>query len=511
MLCWMVSVATARAEEFAPKTKNGLEEAPAPTLELDQAEESTQKSSDLGAAIKAIQAQLKAQDQLIRQLQAQYQVEVVSHQTKVEEQEKLIVLQASEIETQKAAVKSLQQQVDQIASEKEMAMTDEQKQLRNRLQTMEESIKASDDQASTAYDIDSFPGSIGVPGTSAALKIGGYVKMNLVKNFDPLGSKDRFITALIPVPSTSSDAEASLSSDPTRINLELRDSGDYGNLRAFVEGDFAGTGDSFRLRHAFGQFNSMLVGKTWSTFMDPSTKPESLDFEGTNGRILLRQPQIRFFPKIAKNWNLLLALEDTDPDISGGRGRSNMPDVVVSIEHKLKRWNFKTALLFRKIEGDCDCLDEVDDSTDGWAVTISGMTNVNWWDERDNIKVQLNHGTGYGRYVNDLANLGDSDAVFDPSTGKLKALKVSSFFVAMQKWWTKSIRSTFNASMVDVDNLDFQAETAYQKTYRMSANIIWSPMPRIDLGAEYMVGRRWNKNDLSSNARQFQFAATYRY
>lgn len=510
ILCVITSVASAMAEP-ATKIETGPAEESTSAPDTGPAEPSAQKGSDLGEAIKAIQAQLKAQDEQIRQLQAQYQQEVDSHKTKVEKQEKLIASQASEIQTQRDAVKSLQQQVDQMAVDQEMAMTEEQKQFRNRLQTVEESILASDEQASTTYDLDSFPGSIAIPGTSAALKIGGYVKMNLVKNFDPLGSKDRFITSSIPVPSSDKEAEVSLSANPTRINLELRDSGDYGNLRAFVEGDFAGSGDSFRLRHAFGQFNSLLIGKTWSTFMDPSTNPESLDFEGMNGRILLRQPQIRFFPKIAKNWNLLLALEDTNPDITGGEGRSNMPDVVVSVEHRLSKWNFKAAMLFRKIEGVCDCLNGTDDSTNGWAVTISGRTNLSWWDERDNIKMQLNYGTGYGRYINDLANLGDSDAVFNPATGKLESLEVSAFYVSMQKWWTASIRSNFNLGLVDVDNRDYQEDSAYQKTFRLGANVIWSPTPRVDLGVELLSGRRWNKNDLSSNARQFQFAATYRY
>jgi len=32
-----------------------------------------------------------------------------------------------------------------------------------------------------------------IPGNSAAMKMGGFVKMNIVETFNPLGSLDRFV------------------------------------------------------------------------------------------------------------------------------------------------------------------------------------------------------------------------------------------------------------------------------------------------------------------------------
>ena len=40
------------------------------------------------------------------------------------------------------------------------------------------------------------------------------------------------------------------------------------SMRVFVEADYAGPDNSFRLRHAFGQWRKFIIGQTWSTFAD---------------------------------------------------------------------------------------------------------------------------------------------------------------------------------------------------------------------------------------------------
>jgi hypothetical protein len=470
------------------------------------------KTDDLGDAIAKLKTQLEAQSKQIEALQQRHAKVVASGQTEIEKQDQQIEDQAKQIDIQRQAMQSLQQQVDQLAVDAEKTLSEGQKQLRTRLETVEDSIKSSQQADSTLYDIDSFPGSFPISGSSAALKIGGFVKMNIIENFDSIGSKDRFIVATIPVPATNAPAEASLTASQSRLNLDLRDTTTLGPLRAFVEGDFAGNEDTFRLRHAYGQFDTLLIGKTWSTFMDAEARPEDLDFEGINGQILVRQPQIRFFPKVGKNLSLMIAVEDTNPQISGGTGISQIPDIVVSVRrHWFQKWHVKSALVFRQLEGKCSCPNEDIQNTNGWAMSLSGRAALSWWDKRDSFQFQLNYGEGYGRYVNDLANIGGQDAVFDQQTGQLTALPVFASYIALQKWWSESTRSTFNYGYVAIDNTASQASDDYHKTQRFSGNFIWSPTPRVDVGAELLFGSRQNKDGQKSSARQLQVSATYRY
>src|SRR5262245_36369837 len=141
-----------------------------------------------------------------------------------------------------------------------------------------------------------FPGSLRVPGTDAAIKIGGQARMTLVHSLGPLGTDDRFVTSSIPVgdQQAGEDARTNYSARPTKVNLDVRTPTRLTPLRTFIEADFFGDGNAARLRHAFIQTDRLIVGQTWSTFSDPEAEPIGIDFEGLNAISLFRQPQLRY-------------------------------------------------------------------------------------------------------------------------------------------------------------------------------------------------------------------------
>ena len=450
--------------------------------------------------------QIQAQNRMIGELQAQSDGQIA-------EQRQRIIEQQDRLEQQRLTMQSMQARIDEMAATNPTQLSDYEIELRQRLETLESSIAASQEAESTQIDTETFPGSVPIPGTNAAVKIGGFVKANIVQNFDSVGSKDRFIVGTIPTePGTSGDSEASLTVSQSRMNFEMRDRTSAGVMRAFVEGDFAEENDTFRLRHAFGQFRDVLAGKTWSTFTDREAAPEEIDFEGINGKINVRQAQIRYFPEIGKDLNLLVSFEDPAPDVTGGNGISQIPDIVASIRRTwFDRWHVKTGLLLRQIRARWDVDPGTRQKETGWGLTISAKTAIPRWDERDNFIFQVNIGDGYGRYVNDLQTVGGQDAVFDPDTGDMKTLKVFSTYAAFQKWWKDGLRSTFIVSFVDVDNENFQADDAYNRTERLSGNLIWSPTPRVDVGGEFLWGKRHDKNGATGDATQLQISAKYRF
>ena len=64
---------------------------------------------------------------------------------------------------------------------------------------------------------------------------------------------------------------------------------------------------------------------------------------------------------------------------------------------------------------------------------------------------------------------------------------------------------------MDVDNLDVQPGDAISLTRRYSGNVIWSPIPRIDLVAEFLAGSRTNKDRRKGTSVQTQIGATFRF
>jgi len=490
------------------------------SADTGQTPPATVSLSELLDMLKKQQSQLDAQKQQLVEQQALIAALQGQATTELTEEKDKNAKQAQQIEEQRQAMASLQTQIDQINQKSSAEMSDEEVELRSRLETLESSIQASQDASSTTFDEDSFPNSIMIPGTNAAMRMGGFVKMNIVNSFDPLGTLDRFIAGTIPVPQETSTPRTTLTVSQSRLNYDLRDKTKIGTMRAYIEGDFAGsddtsTNDLFRLRHAFGQFKDVLAGKTWSVFQDTDAAPEELDFEGINGAVNVRQAQIRYFPKIGHDWNAVFSVEDPNPEVTGGTATSRWPDLVASVRRTwFDRWHIRSSLIFRQISAiwDGDTTGETESQVTGWGLSLSGKTSTQFWnaDGLDNFMFQINFGEGIGRYVNDLNTIGGEDAIFD-STGNLEALPVFAGYVAYQHWWRESARSTINLSWVNVDNLSFEDDDAYNKTFRGAVNYIWSPTPRIDLGAEVIYGERGNKNGEDASAAQIQLSTLYRF
>ncbi len=169
--------------------------------------------------------QLSEQQQLITTLNDQATTELTAETEKVAKQ-------AQQIEEQRQTMVSMQTQIDQINQKTSEELSEEDVALRSRLETLESSIQASRDAADTAFDEDSFPNSTMIPGTNAAMRMGGFVKMNIAETFDALGSLDRFIAGSIPVPQESSTARTTMTVSQSRLNWDLRDKTQFGTLRA---------------------------------------------------------------------------------------------------------------------------------------------------------------------------------------------------------------------------------------------------------------------------------------
>jgi len=359
-----------------------------------------------------------------------------------------------------------------------------------------------------------FPGSFPIPGSDAALKIGGLVRVNWVSTYDAMLVDDRFQASAIPMPGTP-EAErggrVNIIASPSRFNFDLRTPTGVGYMRAFIEGDFAGSGNTLRVRHAYGQWRRWIYGQTWSTFSDPEAEPDGIDFEGLNAIVLFRQPQVRFSFAPGQRIRVALALEDPKPDVTGATGVNQIPDVVARLRWEPKvGGHIQFSTLARQLRAESDAASEIV-STGGFGISISGRLPFPYTGKRDQVLFQHNSGHGIGRYISDLGSLGGQDGVFDPTANSLRPLDVFSGYGGFEHWWTGTLRSAFSFGIVGVSNLDIQPDDALHLTRRSTVNFMWSPIPRLDLVTEFLWGRRVNKNGQSGFAAQTQIGSTFRF
>ena len=353
-------------------------------------------------------------------------------------------------------------------------------------------------------------------------KFGGYIKTDVMYSDFGGGSvasgsagRDFYIPAVVPV-GTDGESYLDFGIKESRINFRSTHNLDNGaKLGTFMEFDMmlSGQGDERisnsyapRIRHAFFTYNNWLVGQTWMTFFNVGALPENLDFVGpAESTVFGRQAMIRY-----TNGPWQLAFENPEstitPGTSGGRvvaDDSKIPDVV--LRYNLKRdWGTLTAAgMLRQLA--CDgCVAGVDDTATGFAVSLSGKFVFG---NKDDFRWMASTGN-MGRYIG--LNISNG-AVVDPN-GNLETIDQTGVFGSYRHLWNDKWRSNLTYGFLSVDNdTDLTGLGATKKMSSWHANIIYSPQPKLDFGAEFIYVDRKLESGADGDLTRLQFSAKYAF
>ncbi len=384
-------------------------------------------------------------------------------------------------------------------------------------------------------EVGDFPGSIKMPGTNVSIKLGGQVKADMLYTFNQTSglSEDLFQTRTISATGGAESGRFRAHARETRLNLDVRAPTDYGDLKAFTEFDlFGGSSATFpqeqvngyeiRLRHAYVQVGQFLVGQTWSTFNDPASFAETLDFAQVNGESFVRQPQARWTSKPVSGFNFSVAAENPEGDISDntapGTGRrtnsDNMPDLIGNVRYEQGWGHLQAGALYRQLKIEGDATDPTfNDTASGYGVNLSGKIKTPVINEKDNLKFQVNYGEGIGRYINDLQLTGTEtfDAAIDAGNDSIDPLEAMGGYVSYQMVFSDKWRSNLTGGYVYVDQPGYQPATAMESTKYGAANLIWSPVSKLDLGIEFLYGERKNNDGNEGDASRVQGSVRYMF
>jgi hypothetical protein len=352
------------------------------------------------------------------------------------------------------------------------------------------------------YSAPEFQDGLIVYGRNVALKIGGYVKADFIYDFDPIDSTDSFVTTTIPVgapPRTNSRAHARQS----RLSFDTRWRTGGRVVQVYVEGDFFSEDNQFRLRHAYGEVGSLLVGQTWSTFADVAAAPATLDFEGSVSNVNRRQAQARWTqPIMGEAVTLAIALEDTrfiivPPPLIPGEPRSTSPDVVAHLR-LINDWGrFQFAFLSRT--GGFQPEGEEVVTGKAWGMNFTGVVML-----LDSTKAyyQFLFGEGIGSY-RDLPDAAPSS----PTDSQI--LPLFGWMVGVTHDWNDRYSSNFTYAQNKLDNAPLQDPDDVSETTYLAANLIWSPLERVKVGVEYLYGIRQNVDLSAGDAHRIQSSVVF--
>jgi hypothetical protein len=121
-----------------------------------------------------------------------------------------------------------------------------------------------------------------------------------------------------------------------------------------------------------------------------------------------------------------------------------------------------------------------DDSEWGAAVSLNAVLPVVG---KDNIHINLNYGNALGRYMESEF----TDAFINPTTHEIETNNQWGGFVSYQHFWLDNLRSTFIYSLAERDNdLNYVTDAVDKRYQSVFANLLWSPVPRVNIGIEYI-------------------------
>jgi len=372
------------------------------------------------------------------------------------------------------------------------------------------------------------PGSItpaASPGT--AFSYGGFIKMDAMvtdtsdgRITDGSAGRLFYVPGSIPVGQEGADGGDAYTDIHAQFSRfwfsadHVTDNGD--KVKAYIEADMFGGGShalagnevstnthALTLRQAYVTWNNWMAGQAWSNFMDVNALPDAVDFLGTtDGTVFVRQAQLRYTEgpwsfSVENPQTTVTRYQNLSPDpLDPSKARYNsgdnvMPDVTARWLTKGDWGHFTVAGLLRQFK--------VGDETDsGAAVSVSGKFNVG---ENDDIRYAVNAGQGIGRYL--ALGLG-SDVVLD-AFGQPRALTGYGYFASWRHAFGPKLRGNLMYAAAHLDN--DRMLTGYGVTERSQsfhANLIYSPIPKLDLGAELIYGQRFLEDDREGDLSRLQ-------
>jgi len=360
-----------------------------------------------------------------------------------------------------------------------------------------------------------YPGFFHLPNTQTILRIDGSARTDFTYDPRTPGLTDAFVVSSIPAPSLSGPSNFSASIRGSRVSADFRIPVTDDNIaRTFVQLDFFGANGATapRLRHFYGQLDNILVGQTFTNFMDPDAFADSLDLQGANSAISARVPQGRYSFPLGNGASASFSVEVPSSNINFSINGAPAvpftpaPDGTIKFRNEWERGHIQLASVFRNLGAQLP--NGSRESVFGWGVNGTSEMEVYG---KDSVVVQLAYGHGISRYIGDTAPLNLDAAPRTPTNLSLEALPLFATYGGYQHHWIPGVRSSATFAFVQVQNTAFQPATTYHKGAYSSGNLIWNAVGSLDLGAEFIYGWVKEKNGVHANAPRIQFTGRYTF
>lgn len=354
---------------------------------------------------------------------------------------------------------------------------------------------------------------------NAVFGIGGFVALRMSYDWNnAIDNKDFYI---VDIPMTRTlDNRQKFQMDAAASRLFFRsvvNTNNMGPIEAYIESDFRGGSNVFRLRQAYISFIGFTIGQAPTTFADLMAAPTTIDFQGPNGYTYQRNVMLRYHREFGKRWEFGVAIEM--PSVSATPGQSahvisqRVPDIPAYIQYSWdqKKSHVRLSGLFRSM----NYADDVAQRTRhqiGWGVQFTTNVVIS---NHFRLFGQATYGEGIQGYIQDLKGK-EADMVADPTqAGYLQTLPTMAIQAGMQVNFSPTWQ--VNAAYSQVNNWnknDYFASNpapAYKTGQYIVGNVFCHISPAFQVGVEYLHGIRKNINVPAGHANRAQVLIQYTF
>lgn len=359
-----------------------------------------------------------------------------------------------------------------------------------------------------------------------AMGIGGYVKGTVSMDFNgSINNAAYFTTSAIPVnPQPGNNKLLQYNVNQSSLSFNFVSLSDRkSKFGAYINMNFSGDNYSTYIEDAYVTYGGLLLGRTTSLFTDAAAIPPTIDSEGPNGLTYKTNTVINYNSSWGerKRFSTGIGLEmpSTDFTVSNEQNITNqyIPDIPSYIQYAWGKNNsshIRLSSLIRNVNY-YNNIQEKENIISTYACQLSGLINIK---EKLIFYYQLTYGTGITTYIQDVSglkldflpkNIEDHD---DKDLGKLEHVKSMAFYAGMQYNFNPRTFMSCTFSQVDIDVPDNYDDTAlYKQGYYLATNFFWYAMPNVQLGAEYLYGKRVDQNNEYGQANRLQVMLQYNF
>ncbi len=349
---------------------------------------------------------------------------------------------------------------------------------------------------------------------NSTIKIGGFVRAVALQDFNGSVPSYDFVNSTMSAPN-SWDLNSRNSIDASASRLSMRythKTEKLGNIELYIETDFRGASDAFRIRHAYVTFKGFIFGQTWSFMTDTPANAPTIDIQNVNSRTFFRTPLVGYVGNLGKGWSVGIALELPRTKITTATGiksvNQRVPDLPAYIQYKGSRGHIKLTGAIRSLEYGATNTQMIQRET-GLGVQLSGTFKPV---KALTLYSQGIYGEGIARYINDLAAM-SLDLVPSPLGGLMK-LPMYGVSLGAKLDLSGSVYATSTYSVAGLkENIGLYSgkDNDYFSGSYFSSTLFWTPYKNLTMAWEYIHGTRKNFNSVKGAANRAQFMVMYSF